>query len=451
MYINSIISFRDSWNAVSLKNNEEVEEILSALNDYINGNVIVDEDVSRSSRRYWEKALYDRGWEINERTHFAQDGRRIQIGMMGPTKNGINAQIPFGHMEYLSRWVFQQSTLAIKHDLVKYPILMVPMRDFVRKTDIHTLRRGSFEMYLNQLELITPLSHPFPFLILGYSDEEVEDISITELEVDSFADNNVNSVIDRCIEFPPEYHQAGLDILNYFGTYLREQYPAQEAKIRIEQDDLMVRMIVETESGESETIEKALHEYELIVTGQEKAEKFTNNDKLVLDLRNELRIAQFRLESKQDIIDSQNGRLDKLLNIVGDGLANKNNVSIDFKPQISSTSTINLNADVTQSLGIIAELKEEIPSNSEAYLVLNELEGSLEAIETQENPEFVAKSPAMSKFRRFIENVTEGKSDLKKAIDTVEDGWNIFKDLSKRYNKLAEWCGLPQVPNQLVE
>ena len=57
----------------------------------------------------------------------------------------------------------------------------------------------------------------------------------------------------------------------------------------------------------SSVIEKALHEYELIITGEVPPEKFTQNDKLVLELRNELRIAKFRLESQQDLIGMQNG------------------------------------------------------------------------------------------------------------------------------------------------
>ncbi|NRG06304.1 hypothetical protein HRJ46_23670, partial [Vibrio coralliilyticus] len=62
-------------------------------------------------------------------------------------------------------------------------------------------------------------------------------------------------VIERSIVFPPEYHQAGLGILNYFGTYINEKYPEQNARVKIEQHGLTVRMIVETESGSREVLE----------------------------------------------------------------------------------------------------------------------------------------------------------------------------------------------------
>lgn len=89
-------------------------------------------------------------------------------------------------------------------------------------------------MNLEQLEMLAPLSHQYPFLVIGYSNHNVSIApEIIELESDSYVERD-NSVIDRCIQFPPEYHQAGLDILNYFGTYLREQYPEENASVRIE-------------------------------------------------------------------------------------------------------------------------------------------------------------------------------------------------------------------------
>jgi hypothetical protein len=295
MFVNKIISYKSSWDIVSRKHQTELSETLEAIADYLAGNVVISDeagfDRGPRSRDMWEKALYDRGWEIVDRTHYSADGRRINLGGMGPLKNGLCAQIPFGHLEYLSRWLFQQSALAVKHGIVKIPILFVPIVNFARITSDRWISRTAFEHYQSQLELLSPLSHQFPFLIIGYSDQDiVGEPEVFELEVDELADSG-NKIVDRCIEFPPEYHQAGLDILNYFGTYLREQYPEEETKVRIEQEGLKVRLVIETLSGKSEIIEKALHEYELIVTGTEPPERFTQNDKLILDLKNELRIA----------------------------------------------------------------------------------------------------------------------------------------------------------------
>jgi len=450
MYIEKVISYKNAWLEVNTKHSDELAEILAALNDVISRNVQVDSG-GATPREAWEKSLYERGWELIDRTHYSTDGRRINVGRLGPTKSGLSATFPFSSFDHLSRWLFQQSTLAVKHDLIKIPIMLVPTREFARELERHLMRRETFEGNLGQLEMLAPLSHQHPFLVIGYSNQSViNGPEVIELESDSYVATD-NSVIDRCIEFPPEYHQAGLDILNYFGTYLREQYPEENAAVKIEQNGLNVRMVIETEDGKSETIEKALHEYELIISGAEPPEKFAKSEKLVLELRNELRIAKFRLESQQDLIGMQNGRIDQLLDIVGSGLSRESQVSIDFKPEISLSNNITINQDIAAALSNVNELMEELPRSNDAYLALSELEGSLAAIESNNDPESVRRSPAMSKFKRLIDKATESGSELNSAIKSVESGWSVFSDLAGKYNKVAEWCGLPVVPSALIK
>jgi hypothetical protein len=57
----------------------------------------------------------------------------------------------------------------------------------------------------------------------------------------------------------------------------------------------------------------------------------------------------------------------------------------------------------------------------------------------------------MSKFKRLIDKVTDTGSELNSAIKKAERGWEIFSDLAGKYNKLAEWCGLPVVPSALIK
>lgn len=451
MYIHEVISYKNSWSTCKSRYHQELEEIMKALSDLLSGSVKVEGDESRFPRRVWEKALYDRGWEIIERTRYTSDGRRVNIGHLGPTKNGASAQLQMGFPnDSLARWLFQQAAIAVKHNLISMPILLVPTRDFSRRLNNSVLSRSTIEMVIDQLSMLSPLTYSYPFLIVGYSDEALLiDPNVVEIEEDIHTEN-LNQVVNRCIEFPPEYHQAGLGILNYFASYLREQYPHEEAAVKIEQCGLKVKLVITTEGGRTETIEKALQEYELIVTGQEPPEKFTQNDKLVLELKNELRIAKYRIESQEDIISLQNSKMDKLLNILGEGLLNKQPITIDFKPIINTTTNVQVNPNISVALGGISELKDLLPTSSDAYLALDEVESSLEGIEKEMNPELVRKSPAMSKFRRIIDKFSEEGSTLRKALDTTESGWELFKDVAGKYNKVAEWCGLPQIPSILT-
>ncbi|QSX41374.1 hypothetical protein [Shewanella cyperi] len=282
---------------------------------------------------------------------------------------------------------------------------------------------------------------------------EVSNLILTihkEVESD-FIFNTKQRTVERSIHFTPEYYQAGLNILSYFGTYLREQYPEENASVKIEQNGLKVRMVIESEDGQTETVEKALHEYELIITGAKQPASILSNDKIILELKNELRIAQFRIESQKDLIGMQNGRIDQLLNIIGDGLSQKNRLMVDFKPNITLSNNLSINQNIAAALSNINELMNELPNSNDAYFELNELKKSLTTIESDNNPEAVRRSPVMSKFKRLIDRATEHGTDLNNTIKSIESGWEILCELAKKYNKVAEWCGLPVIPSTLIK
>ncbi len=68
---------------------------------------------------------------------------------------------------------------------------------------------------------------------------------------------------ERVIEFPPGYHQAGIAILDYFGTVFRKKHPDIKATVYIIQKDMKLSMVIDpVEGGDDggEIIEKALDE-----------------------------------------------------------------------------------------------------------------------------------------------------------------------------------------------
>ncbi len=448
MIVSKVLSYKNAWNVFHDNNSPELQDILDVLPSFI---LEYNESRNQSGRpmfyELWEQKLYEKNWSLIDRTIYTDTGIRINIGRIGPIKNNVSAIVNFGHPDSLNRWLFQQSPIACKYNIVNIPIMLVPVDEFARQqNDRPILNRYTFEMYQRQLEPLMPMSHGYPFLILGYSNQyELFEPEIIEIESDSFIQNE-NIVIDRCIEFPPQYYHAGINILSFFGTYIKEQYPDEEAKVKIEQHDNIVRLIVETKNGEIEVVEKALEEYQLIVSGQRAPESIVKSEKLVLELRNELRIAKYRIESQQDIIQLQNVRIDQLFNIVGAGLAAKPTLSIDFHPSISATCNVTINQDISLAIGNLSELKELLPKEDDNLLVINDLEGALNSIEKETNPEIVKKSSAMSKFKRFMDKISDTNDNLRKSIDTIETGWDIIKDLAGKYNSIAEWCGLPQVP-----
>lgn len=370
-------------------------------------------------------------------------------------KNGVAAQIAFPSPDYLTRWLFHYSTLAVRHGIAEIPVLLLPV--ITANTGVRSTPMGritSYEYYAEQLKTLSPLSVNHQFLILGYSLESSGfEPEVTELYREILTDNDsATKIIDRSIEFPAEYQQAGLGILSFFASYLSDKYPDQDATVRIEQSGLNVRMVVESTSGSSEVIERALHEYELIVSGKQSVEAIGASDKLILELRNELRVAKFRLESQQDIITLQNtyhkrseNQIDGLLRLLGQGLSSNSNkaITVNVSPHFQNNLNVEINQNVSLALGNICELLEALPKDSEALLPLKDLEHSLTSIEREHDKDTVRTSSALSKFSRILEQVWDGGSALRKGIDAIEQGVDIAKSLVDNYNKIAAWCGLP--------
>lgn len=455
MFIHHAVSYLGAWEKFALPHGSELAEILKALSAYHSGSIKLSAKDERmygnSPRIRWERSILSMGWTLQDKILHTPAGRRVNMTSLGPTKNGISVQLNFANPSWFHRWLFSQGALGVRYGYVKIPVLIAPMKEFEQRNASQgrpTPSFSDFEYVKDQLETLAPLSSNFPFLILGYTDSAtLLDTTVSELASDpSITTERV--VIDRCIEFPPEYHQAGLGILNYFGVFLRENYPDRDAKVRIEQHGMSVRLTVETEDGNVEVVEKALKDYELIVSGKMQPEMITTNEKVVLDLKNELRITQFRLESQRDIIDVQNRRIDKLMDAIGLSLqsAASRPIAIQVNPSFHNTNTVAVNPDISEALSSVSELLDALPHADTNHMVLSDLTGALEAIECETNPEKLKSSGGITKLGRFLRKFNDGNEAVTKAIGNIERGQQIVGNLARTYNKIASLCGLPNVP-----
>lgn len=160
--------------------------------------------------------------------------------------------------------------------------------------------------------------------------------------------------VERSIEFPPEYWQAGTSILSYFSHILSVKYPSKKIKVRIEQEGLMLRMIINTPTGEREKIEKALEEYGMVVTGKIQPESFLSDPFEAMALKNKLEIADLELrqtrklldftrDNSQQRIESLEVQVNKLHYIIERGLQSGNHIfEVMKKMTEQDKSTYNL-------------------------------------------------------------------------------------------------------------
>ena len=128
----------------------------------------------------------------------------------------------------------------------------------------------------------------------------------------------------RSIEFPPQYHQAGMGILSYFQTVLRDKYPDTEPAVTIEQRGTTVTMNIETPEGKRELIERTLEEFVLVVQGEVSPQQFLpeqdQRDRLETQLdimMVHLRAAERSLRSRDREIERQDRQIEGLRTLLG--------------------------------------------------------------------------------------------------------------------------------------
>ncbi|WP_316347202.1 hypothetical protein [Desulfuromonas acetoxidans] len=196
--------------------------------------------------------------------------------------------------------------------------------------------------------------------------------------------NGKDNEIIRSIEFPPEYKQAGISILNYFSKIIEQKYPDKNIKIRIEQERNIVTMYIESEDGELEVIEKTLDSYGLVVTGQLQPEEFLSDPIHAMELKyklqnaaNELRITRDLLEYTKSSTSTRISNLEKQVNylneIIYEGVQSNREVNSIMKLLISNEIDNDLKQAITSikskiENGILATDKDEFLSNLEVII-----------------------------------------------------------------------------------
>ena len=139
------------------------------------------------------------------------------------------------------------------------------------------------------------------------------------------------------------------------------------------------------------------------------------------------------------------------MDILGNGLnaAHSRPISLQISPSFHNSQSITTNPDISSALNDIAELLDSLPpteEGEEVAMVLKDLSGSLEAIESETEPGKIGESAGMTKLGKFLGNLAIGNEQMGKAIDSIDKGSKLIASLIKTYNKVALLCGLPSVP-----
>jgi DNA-binding response OmpR family regulator len=166
--------------------------------------------------------------------------------------------------------------------------------------------------------------------LLAQVQRSTEEINQLKIELASLQNYKGNPII-RSIEFSEDAYQAGISILSYFSTVVKQKYPKSNVKVRIEQEGRTVRLVIETPDGEKERIEKTLEEYGLVVVGQMRPQSLLPDEVDVIQLQHKLEMSRMELthtrqllslkdESQKQDIARLEDKVNLLMEHISDGL-----------------------------------------------------------------------------------------------------------------------------------
>jgi len=233
-----------------------------------------------------------------------------------------------------------------------------------------------------QIDELLPYLGSFPIAVVIYSQYEQE-LQVEELGVL----RQHQSLIERSIEFEPEYYQAGVGILSYFGEVLRQKYPDVNAKVRIEQDGNKVRMRIETLTGENEVIERELEKYALVIANQLPPSALLENKIHVMQLENKLSMAELEIRQTKNALqlaDNLYGKQVRSLeeqiaffrDLVSEQLRQQGKGADVLAQQLASHERIQL-AQIGHTQGLFKDLLGEAHGNQVLLTAIRSLEHNL--------------------------------------------------------------------------
>lgn len=231
MFIRQVISYGDGWKSLQLNAPTEFAEMTSAISD-----LTVDRLLSTVGRKRlvsnvssslaaawhfedtWRELMEERGWTEFPRNMVSGQGAHVNRRVLGYLKQRVS----FGYIrnqDLMNRWLYNATPFAVRSGHIDVPVALVLMDD-AQETFLGRAHAKLFDDVRDVLTALSPLSHASPFVLLGVSTEDVA----TEV-IDLSKEHGVELrqiVVNRSIEFPPQYHQAGLGVLSYFGSVLRK-------------------------------------------------------------------------------------------------------------------------------------------------------------------------------------------------------------------------------------
>lgn len=128
-----------------------------------------------------------------------------------------------------------------------------------------------------------------------------QDHEVQLREHEELTDKNTKNRILRELNFPPEYQEAGITILQGFVKLIKREYGDKYVSVTIKQTGLKVILIIKTPDGKVEEIGEFLDKYSQVIAGNEEVSSLTNDPIALIELKSQLDVAQLQVKQQRDI------------------------------------------------------------------------------------------------------------------------------------------------------
>lgn len=240
---------------------------------------------------------------------------------------------------------------------------------------------------------------------------------------------NPEKYILREIEFPREYKQAGIGVMNYFAEVMEQKYPDIPVNVQIAQEGMLVRMTIETDDGVREIVEQTLEEYALVISGKRQPAGFLDDAISLMRLENKFDVVKMELQAERranrllEMYGSeQKARIEhletevrELRQIVGNSLAGMQKATHQAQQttHLLASGAINHNRDLSV---LFVRHMERVPDNDTLRQVISTIQAVAERALATTDQDALSGADKVA--------LTQAATDIHEADSTY---WRAFK------------------------
>lgn len=230
----------------------------------------------------------------------------------------------------------------------------------------------------------------------------------------------------RELNFPPEFHSAGITILQGFVKLIKHKYGDSKVGVTIKQTGSKVILIITAPDGEVEVVEEYLDKYTEVISGSRELTTLTDDPIMVLELKGQLEIAKSQYQQQRDINlilkNSHEQRIQGLESQL-DWFRNQMALEMESSRHVLEDVLLRVNAQDQQVAQLASKLVEFVSAQQAINAKLPSPQRDLPV------PQLTTKPAAPKEIERTIE-------ELNNIV--VKDG--VGKGLADAIKKLIAWA-----------